>query len=214
MTSTSAYSRLILVTEEEYSNLNNTSKPSTTSQSHVGPDQQYRLKAAQFIEEKRKNELNEKNKEVKESSKLSDYISQISSSFTKTSIPRAISLLTFLHGKKPAFSWSQNGEIIDDGHIIAGSNLYDLLRYSTNDTRANVSIPVGWTEFKAILKKLNVVKAALSNATSKELGIIARKRRQSASPPHTPPPPRRQSITPPSSHRSRALSRRINWNEG
>lgn len=195
MTSNSLYSRLVLVTEKEYSIIKREGSTDTAAATisnplppHIGPDQQYKLQTAKYLEDKAIEENNQVDNHQHNYShagpQLTDHISAISSNFSKGKIGNALALLTFLNNQEQSvFSWDEYGQVVANNKTIIGSNLIDLIRHATSDSRKrNKPTPVGWDEFKALLALLNVSKAILSNATLEEMGIVRVKRRTEPAP--------------------------------
>ena len=61
--------------------------------------------------------------------------------------------------------FNDKGEIYsDDGNIISGSRVEDLINYAVRDRRRNI-VPKGWSQFVNILRDLNVPKTILNRDT-------------------------------------------------
>jgi hypothetical protein len=68
--------------------------------------------------------------------------------------------------------FNDKGEIYtDDGNIISGSRLEDLIQHAVRDRRRNMT-PTGWTEFVTILHSHNVPKSFLNRYTLDEMEKI------------------------------------------
>ena len=198
--STSPYSRMVLVSEEEFRSMmerGNSPTDGVTDLAQitsgvVGPDQQYRVKAVQLHEKKIKNEnMEERGMQLDQgkpysSGLSSNLIDRLSTGITESKIPKSIALLTFLKNKFPAVSWDENDELKQDGEPLPGSNVVELIHYAAHDSRKGPAIPVGWEKFKEILRQLNVPKSHISKATVMELGLERRQRRPAS---HSPPVP-------------------------
>ena len=84
---------------------------------------------------------------------------------------RAENLFNFISDKLPT---NERGEIInDDGKVIEGSNIADLIQHAVRDRRRNM-IPTGWNEFKDILKNSNAPRMILNYETLEEMQGIKR----------------------------------------
>ena len=84
---------------------------------------------------------------------------------------RAENLFNFISDKLPT---NERGEIInDDGKVIEGSNIADLIQHAVRDRRRNM-IPNGWDEFKDILKNSNAPRMILNYETLEEMQGIKR----------------------------------------
>jgi hypothetical protein len=80
----------------------------------------------------------------------------ISSLLPKSNKNRAERLLNFI---QPSVNWNDKGQLKDDeGSVIPGTNIVDLVRYSLNTGKSVVKRrqPVGWHEFKGTLERANV----------------------------------------------------------
>lgn len=166
----SPFSRMVLVTEQEYSHIAHL--PDMSTEKYIGPDQQHKMKVAKKVR-----------KQTTLPPSITDHISTISSSFPKGKVANALALLTFLNDQKPLFSWDEYGQLKIQDNTLVGSNLFDLIRYAVSDSRKRTHIPVGWDEFKTILTSTNVSKKVLSKATLEELGLRGRRRRRTTTNP-------------------------------
>ena len=69
--------------------------------------------------------------------------------------------------------FNEKGEIYDDdGTIVPGSRLEDLIQHAVRDRRRNMS-PVGWSNFLRLLREHNVPKSTLNRSTLDELEGVA-----------------------------------------
>ena len=79
---------------------------------------------------------------------------------------RAESLFNYMKDK---IRVNEQGEIVkDDGYVIEGSNIGDLIQHAVRDRRRNLT-PVGWDTFVTRLKDTNAPKMVLSYDTLDEL---------------------------------------------
>lgn len=68
---------------------------------------------------------------------------------------------------------SEKGELIDnEGKIVEGSNISDLIQHAVRDRRRNYS-PEGWDIFREKLRELNVPKSILNYDTLDEISNIS-----------------------------------------
>lgn len=95
---------------------------------------------------------------------------------------RAESLYDYLKNK---LTFTDKGELMDDGKAIADSNITDLIQHAVRDRRRNIT-PIGWKSFLSNLQHTNAPKMLLSYDTLEELrSPSAYKRSLSSSPPET-----------------------------
>ena len=78
---------------------------------------------------------------------------------------RAESLYDYLKNK---LTFSDKGELMDDGKAIVDSNITDLIQHAVRDRRRNIT-PVGWKPFLTNLQQTNAPKMLLSYDTLEEL---------------------------------------------
>ena len=65
--------------------------------------------------------------------------------------------------------YNEKGEMYtDDGKLIPGSRLEDLIQHAVRDRRRNMT-PTGWTDFLAMLRSHNIPKSILNRSTLDEL---------------------------------------------
>ena len=65
--------------------------------------------------------------------------------------------------------FNDKGEIYsDDGKLIPGSHLEDLIQHAVRDRRRNL-MPTGWAQFLSILRERNVPKSILNRVTLDEM---------------------------------------------
>ena len=109
---------------------------------------------------------------------------------------RADSLFKFMTDK---IRFNEKGEIYDDGDVIAGSNIGDLVQHAVRDRRRQLT-PMGWPTFLRQLKDANAPKMVLNYDTLEELKPPIAEIKRSRS------PVRRKRARAPSRHTSRAAS--------
>ena len=79
---------------------------------------------------------------------------------------RASSLFQFIGNK---VNVNEKGEMLrNDGSIIDGSNIGDLIQHAVRDRRRNI-IPPGWEQFMTVLRDNNVPRMILNYKTLEEL---------------------------------------------
>lgn len=79
---------------------------------------------------------------------------------------RAQSLFQFIANK---LKMNEKGELInDDGSVLDGSNITDLIQHSVRDRRRNIT-PVGWSTFVKTMKEANVPRMILNYETLDEM---------------------------------------------
>ena len=79
---------------------------------------------------------------------------------------RADNLFNFINKK---LTVNEKGEIADnDGKVIEGSNIADLIQHAVRDRRRNIT-PAGWKAFKDILKSSNAPRMILNYETLEEM---------------------------------------------
>ena len=161
----SSFQRMVVIPQEEYlvlSSVQNVREPLT--------QQFYELRKRYNEEEKesdsyrrmvlQSNTLNEM-KQVKERMRNS-----LAASTPKPYQSRANSLFQHLES---FIKFNDKGEIYsDDGTLVPGSRLEDLIQHAVRDRRRNL-IPTGWSEFLTLLKDHNVPKSTLNRDTLDEM---------------------------------------------
>lgn len=153
MKNSSPYSRLVLITEDEYLKFNGIKSPPSLQHS-------YRLQAAKFQE---KRAMRRSAKQENSSRFLEDKIKQITSTFPKNHISKAILLLNHLH--------ERDNRMPD--------NIIDLIRYAISDGRTlKKPVPSNWTLFTKQLLDTETPVTLLSFRTSDELGLNRPKRKR------------------------------------
>ena len=79
---------------------------------------------------------------------------------------RSQSLFQFIENK---LSINEKGEVLDDdGAIIHGSNIGDLVQHAVRDRRRNI-VPAGWDHFLDILRETNAPRMIMNYDTLEEL---------------------------------------------
>ena len=78
---------------------------------------------------------------------------------------RALSLYRSI---EPHINLTQRGELKVQDQVLENSRIEDLIQHAVRDRRRQF-IPVGWKEFRSILKENNIPKSALNRATLDEL---------------------------------------------
>ena len=161
----SSFQRMVVIPQEEYlvlSSVQNVREPLT--------QQFYELRKRYNEEEKESDSyrrmvlqsitLNEM-KQVKERMRNS-----LAASTPKPYQSRANSLFQHLES---FIKFNDKGEIYsDDGMLVPGSRLEDLIQHAVRDRRRNL-IPTGWSEFLTLLKDHNVPKSTLNRDTLDEM---------------------------------------------
>ena len=70
---------------------------------------------------------------------------------------------------QPFIKFNERGEIFDEtGHLIRESRLEDLVQHAIRDRRRSV-VPIGWPQFRTLLKSQNVPKFMLNRDTLQEM---------------------------------------------
>lgn len=70
---------------------------------------------------------------------------------------------------QPFIKFNERGEIFDEtGNLIRESRLEDLVQYAIRDRRRSV-VPIGWSQFRTLLKSQNVPKFMLNRDTLQEM---------------------------------------------
>ena len=79
---------------------------------------------------------------------------------------RAKALFQTLDG---VLKFNDKGEIYsDDGNLISGSRVEDLIQHAVRDRRRNLT-PAGWSDFLTVLRDHNVPKSILNRSTLDEM---------------------------------------------
>ena len=161
----SNFQRLVAIPQDEYTALlnvqnvkqplghyfNNLSKEYVTEERETDPYRRLLLQS---------NTLDQM-KQVKEQMRNS-----LSISTPKPYQSRAKALLQTLES---VLKFNSKGEIYsDDGNLIDGSRLEDLIQHAVRDRRRNLT-PTGWSDFLTILRNHNVPKSLLNRYTLDEM---------------------------------------------
>ena len=164
----SSFSRLVLITEDEYLKFINKTKAPPLFKS-------YKEQASNFQEERAMKRSNSNNEEEEKAiihkiavslkkDKKKDIARDITTTFPKSLIAKAILVLTHLEENK--------GKIDFD-------NLIELIRYAVSETRPpRIPVPTNWADFTHQLVDTKVPRTLLSNVTVKELGLTATTRKR------------------------------------
>ena len=135
----------------------------------------YKEQAAKFQEDRAMNRSKSNNEEAEKAvirkivtvlnkDKKKDIVSDITSTFPKSMIAKAILVLKHLE--------EHSGKIDFD-------NLNELIRFTVSETRPpRLPVPANWTDFTHQLRDTKVPRTLLSNATSNELGLTAANRKR------------------------------------
>ena len=78
-------------------------------------------------------------------------------------------ILDVMAKTKDKVSWSPHGELIIEGSVVPGSNVYDLLKNVTSSYRTNeAKRPRGWHQFLKQMALLNIPLSVVPNTTVKQ----------------------------------------------
>ena len=169
-----SYRKMMLVTPDEY---NRMKQPDTIDKSidenkHLPDDQREKMDQLAISEHRKK-------QAQVEPSLVPDNLIQ---GLPRNAQSRARGLIGFLKDTRRV-EWNDRGEIRPkDGNFITGSNIIDLIQHSVRDSRRQIS-PRGWNEFFDQIKKSNVPRSLLGNATLYELNPEGRPAPQARIPP-------------------------------
>ena len=86
-----------------------------------------------------------------------------------SNLPKAVQrkgkiLMAHIRANPESFTFQKTGELVVNGCPVAGSNVTDLIHYTTR-TRPNVTKPAGYDQFKDLLDSTNVPQEAIRAAT-------------------------------------------------
>ena len=182
----STFQRMIAIPQEEYlalSSLQNVREPFT--------QQFYQLEKRYKDEEKEKDPYRrmllqgstlDEMKQVKEALRNS-----LVSTTPKPYQNRAKALFQSLEN---VIKFNDKGEIYtDDGSLVSGSRLEDLIQHAVRDRRRNFSLK-GWPEFLSLLRNHNIPKSTLNRYTLDEMeGMSTPKPVMKREASDSPPPP-------------------------
>jgi cell division protein FtsL len=165
-----SFQRLIVIPQEEYSalmNMQNLREPLT---------QHYSQLQSQYESEEKENDPYRRL--VMQSSTL-DQMKQVkeqmrNSLTVSTPKPYQKRAQALYQTVENFLKFNDKGEIYtDDGNVIPGSRLEDLIQHAVRDRRRNMT-PTGWTEFIMLLHSHNVPKSFLNRDTLDEMDKVTR----------------------------------------
>lgn len=161
----SRFERMVAIPEEEYQHLKTLQQSNVPLQSKFHSLQnEYRKQS--FIPDayarvQRQGETLNEMVKVKD-----DLRKQLVESTPKPYQSRAQSLFHFVENK---MMLNEKGEVVDnDGAIIHGSNIADLVQHAVRDRRRNI-VPAGWSHFINILRDSNAPRMIMNYDTLEEL---------------------------------------------
>lgn len=193
----STFQRMIVIPQEEYlslSSIQNVQEP--LSQHFYDLEKRYNQEEKEDDSYRRmimqSNTLNEM-KKVKDQMRNSLAVS--------TPKPYQSRANALFQNMESFLKFNEKGEIYsDDGTLIPGSRLEDLIQHAVRDRRRNL-IPTGWSNFLTLLREHNVPKSILNRDTLDEMEdttipsspMIVKQEPSTQKPPTTKRPVKKQS---------------------
>ena len=161
----SGFQRMIAIPQEEYMAMSSMQNVKEPLAQHF-----YSLESRYETEEKEKDPYRRLMLQSKTLDQMKQVKEQIRNSLTvatpKPYQSRANALFQFVSS---FLRFNDKGEIYsDDGNLIQGSRLEDLIQHAVRDRRRNL-IPTGWSDFLITLRDHNVPKSVLNRYTLDEL---------------------------------------------
>ena len=168
----SRFSRMVVLPEEEYRLMKN------IQSSHRPLDEQFKRLNTQYEEQfniedpskqsKLQSHTLEEMKNVKHQMQP-----QFQAGVPKQYRTRATGLHEFL---KSRIQWNERGELLntDTNQPIANSQIEDLIQHAVRDKRRSIQ-PAGWEYFIQTLRRLNVPKMVLGDATIHDLNVVGKR---------------------------------------
>lgn len=161
----SRFERMVAIPEEEYQHLKTLQQSNDPLQSKFHSLQNEYQKQS-FIPDTYAR-VQRQGETLNEMVKVKDNLrKQLIESTPKPYQSRAQSLFQFIENK---MTLNEKGEMTDnDGAIIHGSNITDLVQHAVRDRRRNI-LPVGWSQFINILRDNNAPRMIMNYETLEEL---------------------------------------------
>ncbi len=144
--------RMVLISEQEYARLR-ASTPKVVQEDYLPADQQQKILATDMLEERR---MLHSSKHVEPKEPLS--IDFIKNAIEKFAVQRKRRALEVFEAVQYAVAWDDKGEVTINSEAIPGSNILDLIYFSTNSPQQIRSEPTppGWTSFQPLVPRQRV----------------------------------------------------------
>lgn len=164
----SGFQRMIAIPQEEYLSLSSMQNVREPLAQHF-----YNLENRYTSEEKERDPYRRMLMQSSTLDQMRQVKEQMRESLTvstpKPYLSRAKALFQALDN---VIKYNEKGEIYsEDGNIVSGSRLEDLIQHAVRDRRRNL-LPTGWTDFLSILRDHNIPKSLLNRYTLDEMENI------------------------------------------